>query len=65
MLSGAGKFCLAHGLRQLTGDTKSDVNCLQTLHTRRNESPNDVRCWPSYNVNCKYSSENFDFSENS
>ena len=25
--SGAGKLCLAHGLRQLTRDTKSDVIC--------------------------------------
>ena len=40
----AGKFCLAHGLRQLTRDTKSDVSCLQTLRTRRNEKlTNDVR----------------------
>ena len=28
----AGKFCLAHGLSQLTQDTKSDVSCLQTLN---------------------------------
>ena len=35
--TGAGKFCLAHGLRQLTRDTKIDVSCLQTLLTRRNE----------------------------
>ena len=37
IFSVAGKFCLAHGLRQLTRDTKSDVNCLQTTLTRRNE----------------------------
>ena len=37
IFSGAGKFCLAHGLRQLTRDTKSDVICLQTTLTRRNE----------------------------
>ena len=35
--SGAGKFCLAHGLRQLTPDTKSDVSCIQTFFTNRNE----------------------------
>ena len=35
--SGAGKFCLAHGLRQLIRDTVSDFSCLQTLLTRRNE----------------------------
>ena len=35
--SSAGKFCLAHGLRQLTRDTKSDISCLQTLLTSHNE----------------------------
>ena len=30
-------YSLAHGLRQLTRDTKSDVSCLQTLITRRDE----------------------------
>ena len=35
--SGAGKFCLAHGLRKLTLDIKSDVSRVQTLVTRRNE----------------------------
>ena len=34
---GAGKFCLAHGLRQLAGDTKSDVSCLQMSPARCNE----------------------------
>ena len=28
----AGKFCLAHGLRQLTRDTESDISCLQMTH---------------------------------
>ena len=33
-----GQFChAADGLRQLTRDAKSDVNCLQRLFTRRNE----------------------------
>ena len=42
-----GKFCLTHELRQLTRDTKSDVSCLQTLITRRNEKTvNGVRSWP-------------------
>ena len=36
--SGAGKFCLIHGLRQLTRDTISDISYLQTLLTRRNEN---------------------------
>ena len=35
--SDAGKFCLAHGLRHLTLDTKIDVSCLQMLLTRRKE----------------------------
>ena len=34
--SGGGKFCLSHGLRQLTRDNICDVSCLQTLLTRRN-----------------------------
>ena len=37
IFSVAGKFCLAHGQTQLTRDTKSDVSCLQTFFTRRNE----------------------------
>ena len=36
--SGAGKFCLAHRLRQLKRDTKSDVSCLQTMLTPHNEN---------------------------
>ena len=36
IFSGAGKFCLDPGLRQLTQDTQCDVSCLQTLLTRRN-----------------------------
>ena len=47
----AGKFCLAHGLRQFTQDTKSDVSCLQMFFTGRNKKmPNDVLSWPSYNI---------------
>ena len=30
-------YSLAHGLRQLTRDTKSDVSCLQTTLKRRKE----------------------------
>ena len=37
LFSVAGKFCLAIGLILLTRDTKSDVSCLQTLLTCRNE----------------------------
>ena len=46
-----GKFRLSHGLRQLTRDINSDVQCLQTSFTRRYD--NDVQNVPSYNVNCK------------
>ena len=35
IFSSAGNFCLYHGLRQLTQDTRSDVSCLQT--------PNDAQ----------------------
>ena len=35
--SSDGKFCIAHGLRQLMLNTKSDVSCLQTSLTRPNE----------------------------
>ena len=45
IFSGAGKFFLAHGLRQITRETKYDVNCLQTLLTcHKRRPPNDVRC---------------------
>ena len=33
IFSDAGKFCLAHRLRQLTRDSKTDVSCLHTLLT--------------------------------
>ena len=35
--SGVGKFCLTHGLRQLTYNTKIDVSGLQTTFTHCNE----------------------------
>ena len=31
MFSGAGKFCLTHGLRRLTRDVKSDVRTLNFI----------------------------------
>ena len=37
ILKVAGKFCLAHGLQQLTRDTKSEYSCLQTSLIRRHE----------------------------
>ena len=54
IFSGAGKFWLGHGLRQVTRDTKIGVSCLQTILIRRNEElQNDVRSWSSFNVSCK------------
>ena len=47
--SSAGKFCLAHGLRQLTRDTKNDISCL-LLYARKGLTTNGIRSWPSYNV---------------
>ena len=42
-----GTYSLAHGLSRFSRDTESDVICLQTSLTRRNES------WSSYNNSCK------------
>ena len=39
IFNGAGKFCLAHGLRQLTREAKTDVIWLQTTLTKK--PPND------------------------
>ena len=40
---------LAHGLRQFTRGTDSDINCYAPI----GKTPNDVRSWPPYNVNDK------------
>ena len=37
IFSSAGKFCLAHGLRQLTRDTIYDISCLQMLLAHPNK----------------------------
>ena len=50
--SGAGKFCLAHGLRQLTREVKNDVRTLnfrsdvttKILHDVQGRSLCDVKC---------------------
>ena len=39
MFSGAGKFCLAHELRQLTRDVKSDVRTLNFISDVINVAP--------------------------
>ena len=45
--SDAGKFCLAHGLRQLTRDVKSDVKTLNftsdVIYALLRKTPNDIR----------------------
>ena len=45
--SGAGQFCLAHGLGQLTHDVKSDVRTLNfrsdVIFAPPRKTPNDVR----------------------
>ena len=45
--SGAGKFCLAHGLRKLTRDIRSDVRTLNfrsdVTYLTQQKSLNDVR----------------------
>ena len=48
IFSGAGNFCLPYGLRQLTGDTKNDVSCLQTLLKCRNEDLQVTFCVGPY-----------------
>ena len=57
IFSGAGKFCLAYGLRQLTRDVKSDVRTLNFRSDVTNAPPrknlNDVRRSSLCNVKCK------------
>ena len=57
MFSGAGKFCLAHGLRQLTRDVKSDVRTLNfisdVIYVAPRKTPNDVRKKSLYNIKCQ------------
>ena len=47
IFSGAGKFCLAHGLRQLTRDGKSDVRTLNdrsdVIYSPLRKTSNDIR----------------------
>ena len=55
--SGAGKFCLAHGLRQLTRDMKHDVRNLNfrsdVTFAPPRKTPNDVRKRSLCDVNVK------------
>ena len=54
ILSGAGKFCLAHGLRQLIRDTKNDsvvykcALCAITKNAERRSELAVIQCF------CKY-----------
>ena len=47
MFSGAGKFCLTHGLGQLTRDVKSDIRTLNfksdVFFATPRKTPNDIR----------------------
>ena len=55
-LSGAGKVGLAHGLRQLTRDNKSDVRTLNFISDVTNAAPrkthNGVQKRSLYNIKC-------------
>ena len=57
IFSGAGKFCLAHGLRQLTRDIKSDVRILNfrsdLSYSFPQKSPNDVHKRSLCDVKCQ------------
>ena len=48
--NGAGKFCLDHGLRQLTCDVNSDVRTLKSggdvTYAQPRRTSNDIRRWP-------------------
>ena len=39
----AGKFCFAHGLRQLTRGVKSDVRTINFISDVTTKTPNDAR----------------------
>ena len=57
ILSGAGKFCLANGLRLLTRDVKSDVRTLNFrigfFFAPPRKTPNDVRTRALCDVKCQ------------
>ena len=55
IFSGAGKFCLAHELGQLTRDVKSDVRILNFRRDVTYALPrsNDIRRRSLYDVKCQ------------
>ena len=48
--SSAGKFCLAHGLRQLTREASTTSLVYKRSVRAVTKTPNDVRSWPSYHI---------------
>ena len=52
----AGKFCLAHGLRQLTRDVKSDARIINfrsdVTDALPRKTPNDVPRRSFYDIKC-------------
>ena len=57
IFSGAGKFCLAHRLRQLTRDVKSEgriLNCRSdVIFAQPRKTPNDVQKRSLCDVKCQ------------
>ena len=57
IFSGAGKFCFAHGLRQLTRDVKSDIRTLNfrsdITYAQPRKTSNDVRRRSLCDVKCQ------------
>ena len=56
IFSGAGKFCLAHGLRQLSRGVKSDVRILNDrndVNSLPRKTSNDVRIRSLGDVKCQ------------
>ena len=57
IFNGAGKFCLAHGLRKLTSNVKSDVITLNFIRdvtcAAPRKIPNDVRRRSLSDIKCQ------------
>ena len=57
IFSGAGKFCFAHGLRQLTCDVKSDDRTLNfrsdVTYVRPQKATNDIRRRSFCDIKCQ------------
>ena len=57
VFSGAGKFCLAHGPRQLTRDVKCEVRTLDfrsdVTSAPSRKTPNDIQKWSLCEIKCQ------------